>query len=215
MDAKRQREEKLFCKDPWLQVLNKVWTWDHLRMFHLPVRDEDVPGYSASVETPMDLSTIRTKLNQGNYRTDEEVEEDFYLMITNALQFNEIGSLWHSHAKKLKRQLPSFLKECDLSNLEDGLYVPSGEAQDVEKTIEHEEKRGTENISATIQGMEDDLNIPLEVLIAQYKSAEAQQMLQKRASHSSGSSSSSSSSRSSEHTSEEAEESSSVESSLS
>ena len=45
--------------------------------FLTPVTDEIAPGYSESVQEPMDLGTVRQKLTDGEYGTDDGVVARF------------------------------------------------------------------------------------------------------------------------------------------
>ena len=61
--------------------------------FQQPVTDDIAPGYSEFVQEPMDLSTVRTKLADGEYGTDDELvvarfADDVRLIYRNAVTFN-------------------------------------------------------------------------------------------------------------------------------
>lgn len=53
-----------------------------------PVRDEIAPGYSNVVYRPMDLSTIKKNIENGQIRTTKEFQRDVMLMFTNAIMYN-------------------------------------------------------------------------------------------------------------------------------
>ena len=50
-----------------LKVVQAVARSPAGRPFAAPVTDDVVPGYSAAISKPMDLSTIASRLSQGSY----------------------------------------------------------------------------------------------------------------------------------------------------
>ena len=195
------------------KLIDLVWAWDHMKMFHEPVTDEVVPGYSSVITDPIDLSTMRQKLaRSGNataagasssgttaatslYTCDTDVVNDLDLMVTNALTFNTPGTVWHSHAKALRKRVdPSALigggvgeasaKKDDSGDFlvksgvvideEELTYIESGtrrERSDYAKSMRKEEKKKTENISDVLSGMQEDLDIPIEELRKRFGNA--------------------------------------------
>ena len=53
-----------------------------------PVKDEIAPGYSNVVYRPMDLTTIKKNIENGNIKTTKEFQRDITLMFTNASMYN-------------------------------------------------------------------------------------------------------------------------------
>lgn len=51
--------------------------------------ERETPGYYELIETPMDLSTIERRLNDGTYSGLLAVEADFRLMYRNCIQYNQ------------------------------------------------------------------------------------------------------------------------------
>ncbi|PCH33446.1 Bromodomain-containing protein [Wolfiporia cocos MD-104 SS10] len=85
----------------------------------------DIPQYPKIIKKPMDLSTIRRKLQDGEYSTPEKFREDFKLMVKNSLMFNPPKNPVHEAGKELDRifdekwkQLPP-LRSQDMSDDED------------------------------------------------------------------------------------------------
>lgn len=56
--------------------------------FRQPVDINELPNYFQVVEVPMDLSTIRKRLEQNHYLTDELYQSDVKLIFSNAKLFN-------------------------------------------------------------------------------------------------------------------------------
>lgn len=81
-----------------LKLLQKK---DSNSFFAVPVNDQYAPGYSQIIKTPMDFSTIRSKLNEGSYSTLFLFKRDFELMCTNAMTYNTNDTIYYVSARKL------------------------------------------------------------------------------------------------------------------
>ncbi|CAM1328202.1 Uncharacterised protein at_DN0847, partial [Pycnogonum litorale] len=60
--------------------------------FLLPVNTKQFPSYKKIIKKPMDLSTIKTKLSDGQYNIKEELMSDVMQMFDNCETFNEDDS---------------------------------------------------------------------------------------------------------------------------
>lgn len=69
-------------------VMNHKWAYP----FNHPVDILQYKDYPTVVKTPMDLTTIRRKLENEMYRTPEEMAEDMRLVFSNAKLYNPPGS---------------------------------------------------------------------------------------------------------------------------
>ncbi|EPQ30343.1 uncharacterized protein PFL1_01869 [Pseudozyma flocculosa PF-1] len=67
-----------------------------------PVRD-GVPTYLDEIKTPMDLSTMEKKVNQGAYRTMADFAADMQLIFANCRQFNPPTTEPCLHADELEK----------------------------------------------------------------------------------------------------------------
>ncbi|KAF7683486.1 SWR1 complex bromodomain subunit bdf1 [Astathelohania contejeani] len=79
------------CNEILLEIMKakyKKFTWPFLE----PVDTVLVPNYLSVIKTPIDLSTIRTKLISQNYDTISDFEADLRLMVNNCFTFNPKGS---------------------------------------------------------------------------------------------------------------------------
>ena len=63
----------------------------------------DLPDYPTVITSPMDLGTVRVKLEEGLYMTIAEVMADLQLIWDNCKTYNSADSLIVCHAKKLER----------------------------------------------------------------------------------------------------------------
>ena len=61
-----------------------------------------IPQYRDIIKNPMDLSTIRRKLDMGQYKDGDEFEFDIRLMFNNCYTFNAPGSEVYSLGKELE-----------------------------------------------------------------------------------------------------------------
>ncbi|XP_068623431.1 bromodomain-containing protein homolog [Battus philenor] len=82
---------------------------DSSDVFTEPVDLQEVPDYSSVVKHPMDLSTMGKKLDRGAYKTIDDVEADFQLMIDNCLTYNNKDTVFYKAGVKMREQcLPIF-----------------------------------------------------------------------------------------------------------
>jgi len=95
---KKQKTSLLRFLEYLLKVLQKK---DSNNFFAMPVNDQFAPGYSQIIKTPMDFSTMRSKLADGMYTTLPLFKRDFELMCTNAMTYNTNDTIYYKSAKKL------------------------------------------------------------------------------------------------------------------
>jgi hypothetical protein len=71
--------------------------------FSAPVNVEDVPGYSSLIKHPMDLGTIKKRLQRGFYNGRvEQVRRDVELVWTNCFTFNRLDAEISKCANRLR-----------------------------------------------------------------------------------------------------------------
>lgn len=80
-------------------------------IFIEPVDQSEVPDYGDVVTHPMDLSTMRAKVDDFQYSSLDEFEADFYLMIENCLAYNAKDTVFYRAALKMKEQGGTLLRQ--------------------------------------------------------------------------------------------------------
>ncbi|KAL0809669.1 hypothetical protein ABMA28_011189 [Loxostege sticticalis] len=83
--AKKLLKDLQFCKD----LLNDMECHEHAWPFLIPVNTKQFPQYKKVIKCPMDLSTIKRKLQDGSYKCKEEFASDVRLIFSNCEVFNE------------------------------------------------------------------------------------------------------------------------------
>ncbi len=72
------------------RLLNKLWKHKSAWIFHEPVDPErhQIPDYFNFVKNPMDLGTVKSKLNQNKYRYCKDFLHDINLIFNNCILYN-------------------------------------------------------------------------------------------------------------------------------
>ncbi|PAA82222.1 hypothetical protein BOX15_Mlig000085g2, partial [Macrostomum lignano] len=94
-------------------------------IFAKPVTDDIAPRYSEIITNPMDLSTIRSKIDSNQYANVADFRGDFRLMCQNAMTYNTPDTIFYEEADKLMTEgdrlmafdkLIQLRKQCGLAN---------------------------------------------------------------------------------------------------
>ncbi|KMU88865.1 bromodomain-containing protein [Coccidioides immitis H538.4] len=95
--------ELKFCEEV-IDELHKPKHYNFAAPFYQPVDPValNIPTYHNIIKKPMDLSTIRTKLQTGQYENSKEMENDVRLMFKNCYKFNIPGDPTYNAGKKLE-----------------------------------------------------------------------------------------------------------------
>lgn len=86
------------------KLLDALYEKDVDEIFCEPVDINEVPDYTEVVKQPMDLSTIRLKLQSGIYLTLSDMEADFNLMVKNCLDYNNRDTFYYKAGQKMRDQ---------------------------------------------------------------------------------------------------------------
>ncbi|CAG8463072.1 7211_t:CDS:2 [Funneliformis mosseae] len=99
----KKNAELNFCRSV-LRELKKKTHWPYAYPFYEPVDAEKlgVPDYYKVIKQPMDLTTINSKLENDQYASADEFEEDIRLMFRNCYTYNGVGSEVYNMGKTLE-----------------------------------------------------------------------------------------------------------------
>jgi hypothetical protein len=102
-------DDVLKCRDTIVALLKHEHGW----VFATPVDPVELglDDYFKIIEVPMDLGTIKTKLDTGGYNSSEEFESDVRLTFENATTYNSEGTVVHDMARELKKYFEDDLKK--------------------------------------------------------------------------------------------------------
>ncbi|KAL2862884.1 putative transcription regulator BDF1 [Aspergillus lucknowensis] len=89
---KKYQWELKFCQEV-VDELHKPKNYYCAAPFYIPVDPValNIPTYHSIIKKPMDLSTVQTKLNTGQYENAKEFEADIRQIVKNCLKFNLKG----------------------------------------------------------------------------------------------------------------------------
>ncbi|XP_052756490.1 bromodomain adjacent to zinc finger domain protein 1A isoform X2 [Galleria mellonella] len=88
-EAEGEEEDGELHAERLQQLLRDVMKHRDCWPFYEPVSTDDVPDYLDIIEQPMDFSTIKSKLDGGEYATDGELIADAALVLTNCYTYNK------------------------------------------------------------------------------------------------------------------------------
>mmetsp|Transcript_9580 Transcript_9580/g.11848 ORF Transcript_9580/g.11848 Transcript_9580/m.11848 type:complete len:1772 (-) Transcript_9580:280-5595(-) len=118
-------------KTKCLEVLKVLQSHQHGWVFNTPVDPVELglPDYFLVIKHPMDLGTIKKKLENGNYHTLEEFEAHVHLTFDNAMLYNQEGSVVHNMAKEMKVKFVSDFDQLKIQlNAEEDQKRQNGDA---------------------------------------------------------------------------------------
>ncbi|KAL7561812.1 hypothetical protein ACA910_013348 [Epithemia clementina (nom. ined.)] len=118
-------------KSKCLEVLKVLQSHQHAWVFNTPVDpvELNLPDYFEVIKKPMDLGTIRKKLENGIYHRLEEFEEHVLLTFDNAMLYNPQGTVVYNMAKDMKAKFEADFKVLmDQLEAEEDVKRRNGEA---------------------------------------------------------------------------------------
>lgn len=118
-------------KSKCLEVLRLLQSHQHAWVFNTPVDPVELglPDYFEVIKKPMDLGTIRKKLENGVYQKIEEFESHVLLTFENAMLYNPEGSVVYNMAKEMKDKFElDYAKLIQVLNEEEDIKRKNGEA---------------------------------------------------------------------------------------
>mmetsp|Transcript_5980 Transcript_5980/g.11311 ORF Transcript_5980/g.11311 Transcript_5980/m.11311 type:complete len:2522 (+) Transcript_5980:139-7704(+) len=116
-------------------------------VFSKPVPKDQFPEYYEMIKNPMDYSTMKKKLANGDYRSAHAVQKDFVLVMKNCMQFNASDSDIVKEARKQVLLRPKLLREAAMEHhlflAEDGAVIEVySDSEAAERVDEPKKRRG-------------------------------------------------------------------------
>ncbi|KAM0680357.1 transcription initiation at TATA-containing promoter protein [Glugoides intestinalis] len=97
-----------------LEILSELEKQKHRkysRPFLYPVTEQDAPGYFSIISNPIDLSTIKSKLDTRKYSSAAEFISDLNLMLSNCFVFNKPESDVYKCGEEFDKVLQQLLNK--------------------------------------------------------------------------------------------------------
>lgn len=85
-------------------TLEQLVEKDTSNFFTEPVSLDEVPDYLEYIDKPMDFETMRKNIDNHKYRTMDEFETDFELIIKNCMKYNAKDTVFYRAATRLRDQ---------------------------------------------------------------------------------------------------------------
>ncbi|XP_061770473.1 bromodomain-containing protein 1-like isoform X4 [Nerophis ophidion] len=85
-------------------ILDQLLSKDQARIFTQPVDISEVPDYLEHIKQPMDLSTMRQRIDSQNYTNFDQFEMDFNLIIDNCMKYNAKDTYFYRAAVRFRDQ---------------------------------------------------------------------------------------------------------------
>ncbi|CAE6491775.1 unnamed protein product [Rhizoctonia solani] len=135
---------------------NKKSLYQIASPFYEPVDSAFVPNYYKVIKKPMDLSTMRRKLENNEYANANAFHNDFKLMMRNCLQFNPPGTVVYIAGQEMDRHFKEKWKNLP------PLRQPSPEDEDEADSSEDEHANGDTDLAiammeSQIESIRDNL----------------------------------------------------------
>jgi E1A/CREB-binding protein len=108
VDSKTGKKKIIFSPDELKKALEppltKMYNLEDSLPFRVPVDPalQGIPDYFDIIKHPMDLSTIKRKLDQGSYANPWEYVDDIWLMFNNAWTYNRKTSKVFKQCSKVR-----------------------------------------------------------------------------------------------------------------
>ncbi|KIW74272.1 hypothetical protein Z517_12212 [Fonsecaea pedrosoi CBS 271.37] len=92
-----------FCDEVLKELMNaKHWQANQYFMYPVDPVALNIPTYFQIIKKPMDLTTVKTKLQNNAYEKAKDFEEDIRLIFKNCYKFNPEGDLVNSSGHQLE-----------------------------------------------------------------------------------------------------------------
>ncbi|KAL1906695.1 transcription initiation at TATA-containing promoter protein [Sporothrix stenoceras] len=153
-NPKKKSPEFRFCEE----VLKELVKAKHYEINHWFLKPVDavalqIPTYHKVIKKPMDLGTMQTKLNLGEYVSAKDFENDFGLIVKNCRKFNVVGEVVDS-ANRLEDLFKQKWAEKDswiaAHTTQTAAHSPSVKDEDSDEDAEDSDDEGGEIVAAPL-----------------------------------------------------------------
>lgn len=100
-DEERERAKRVW-RSSVMQLWNQIAENKNANLFRHPVDKTGKERYSELVHQPMDLNTIKRKIETGVILSLRDMEHDLMLMFTNAIMYNPYGDFVYNAALEMR-----------------------------------------------------------------------------------------------------------------
>nr|XP_020449120.1 bromodomain-containing protein 1-like isoform X1 [Monopterus albus] len=107
-------------------VLSQLQEKDQYNIFAQPVSIKEVPDYLDHIKNPMDFSTMRKRIDAHSYRSLEEFEADFNLIISNCMTYNAKETFFYKAGQRMQDHGGTILRRARREAERIGFDFPSG-----------------------------------------------------------------------------------------
>ncbi|XP_034736114.1 bromodomain-containing protein 1-like isoform X2 [Etheostoma cragini] len=107
-------------------VLSQLQEKDQYSIFAQPVNTKEVADYLDHIKNPMDFSTMRKRIDAHEYRSLEEFEADFDLIIFNCMKYNAKETFFYKAAQRMQDHGGAILRRARREAERIGFDFPSG-----------------------------------------------------------------------------------------
>ncbi|KAF9480452.1 Bromodomain-containing protein [Pholiota conissans] len=147
-------EQLRFCSKI-LADLHKKQYYGIAYPFYEPVdwQKLEIPSYPKIIKKPMDLATMRKKLDGGEYETAHNFYDDFKLMIRNCFTFNPSGTPVNVAGQELQRLFDDKWKALPPLQVQE----PSEDEEEEEEDSDEERRRTIAMMESQIETMKNNI----------------------------------------------------------
>ncbi|XP_041852997.1 bromodomain-containing protein 1-like isoform X2 [Melanotaenia boesemani] len=107
-------------------VLSQLQEKDQYSIFAQPVSVKEVPDYLDHIKNPMDFFTMRKRIDAHSYRSLDDFEADFNLIITNCMAYNAKDTFFYKAAQRMLDHGGVILRRARREAERIGFDFPSG-----------------------------------------------------------------------------------------
>ncbi|CAL9695158.1 unnamed protein product [Knipowitschia caucasica] len=107
-------------------VLRQLQEKDHYSIFAQPVNTSEVTDYLDVIKNPIDYSTMRRRIDDHVYRSLDDFEADFNLMIANCLTYNAKDNFFYKAGLRMQDHGGAILRRARREADRIGFDFPSG-----------------------------------------------------------------------------------------